>query len=129
MSIKTFGLKSFRKAVTYNIDLAEKTEDRIRNSRNWEIVSPATLAVINFRYNPIDADFSEKQLDEINQKVSQKITEGGNAVLVTTILQKQVVLRMCLINPRTTLDDVKGTLKLCSVYAKEFRKDIEENNF
>ena len=123
MSIKTFGLKSFREAVTYSIDLADRTEDLIRKSKNWEIVSPATLAVINFRYNPIDQNFSEQELDEINQKVSQKITGSGEAVLVTTVLQKQVVLRMCLINPRTTMDDVKGTLLKCSEYAKEFQKE------
>ncbi|MDT0553051.1 pyridoxal phosphate-dependent decarboxylase family protein [Urechidicola vernalis] len=124
MSIKTFGLESFREAVSYSIDLADRTEDLIRKSKNWEIVSPATLAVINFRYNPIDQNFTEQQLDEINQKVSQEITGSGEAVLVTTILQKQVVLRMCLINPRTTIDDVKGTLLKCSSLAKEFRKEL-----
>ncbi|OIQ38418.1 MAG: decarboxylase [Bacteroidetes bacterium MedPE-SWsnd-G1] len=124
MSIKTFGLQSFREAVSYNIDLADKTEEIIRKSKNWEIVSPATLAVINFRYNPIDQNFTEQQLDEINQKVSQEITGSGEAVLVTTILQKQVVLRMCLINPRTTIEDVKGTLLKCSSLAKEFRKEL-----
>jgi aromatic-L-amino-acid decarboxylase len=38
------------------------------------------------------------------------------ALLVTTILNKQVVLRMCLINPRTTLTDVKETLALCEEF-------------
>ncbi|GAB1308454.1 aminotransferase class I/II-fold pyridoxal phosphate-dependent enzyme [Urechidicola sp. KH5] len=126
MSVKTFGLKSFRAAVTYNIELAEQTEDLIRNSKNWEVISPATLAVINFRFNPIDKDFSEEELDKINQAVSQRITTEGNAVLVTTVLQKQVVLRMCLINPRTTLKDVKDTLNLCSEYAKKYRAKLEK---
>ena len=33
------------------------------------------------------------------------------ALLVTTLLNKQVVLRMCLINPRTTMQDVEDTLR------------------
>lgn len=119
MSIKTFGLQSFRDAVSYNIDLAEQTEQFIRNSKDWEIISEATLAVINFRYNPMYKSYSEETLDQMNQKISQKVTNSGKAVLVTTILQNQVVLRMCLINPRTTLDDIKETLKLCLQYAKE----------
>lgn len=119
MSVKTFGLKSFREAVSYNIQLAEKTEALIRRSKNWEVISPATLAVINFRYHPIDKNLSEKELDAINQKISQQVTNSGEAVLVTTILQNQVVLRMCLINPRTTLQDVKDTLNLCASYVDE----------
>ena len=118
MSLKAFGLNAFRKAVTYNIDLAEMVEDLLRKSPNWEVISPATLAVINFRYNPIGTSFSEKELDDINQKISKDIVKSRRAFLVTTVLQKQVVLRMCLINPRTTLDDVRDTLSLCEKFAK-----------
>lgn len=123
MSIKTFGLNAFRSAVTYNIELAEKVEEHLRKSSNWEVVSPANLAIINFRYNPIKNNFSEKKLDTINQKISEAVTASGEAVLVTTILQKQIVLRMCLINPRTTIKDVLDTLKLCTLYAKEIIKE------
>ena len=122
MSIKTFGLSAFRKAVTYNIDLAEKTEELIRKSKNWEVISSATLAVINFRYNPIGKDFSEKELDEINQEISKGVLATRSAVLVTTILQGSIVLRMCLINPRTLLVDVKETLNLCTSIAERIVK-------
>ena len=67
MSLKTFGLKEFRDAITYNIDLAEEVETMLRGSKSWEVVYPATLAVINFRYNPINKTYSEKELDSINQ--------------------------------------------------------------
>ena len=119
MSIKTFGLKAFRNAITYNIELAEKVEDLLRKSANWEIISPATLAVINFRYNPIGNKLSEKELDALNQYISKKIVKSREALLVTTILNGQTVLRMCLINPRTTLKDVETTIMLCNRFAKE----------
>lgn len=118
MSIKTFGLRSFRKAITNTIELAEETETFLRKSGNWEIVSPATLAVINFRYNPIGSQLSEKQLDTLNQYISAQVVASKKALLVTTILNNQIVLRMCLINPRTTLSDVKETLLLCEEYAQ-----------
>jgi len=119
MSIKTYGLNTFKEAVSYNIQLADDVEKMLRKSRNWEIISPATLAVINFRYNPIGLSLSEKELDELNQKISQKIMESREALLVTTILNKQVVLRMCLINPKTTMDDIKKTLELCHQFGEE----------
>ena len=123
MSIKTYGLDAFKEAVTYNIQLADDVEKMLRKSRNWEIISPATLAVINFRYNPIGLNLSEKEIDELNQKISQKIMESREAFLVTTILNKQVVLRMCLINPKTTMEDVKETLELCHQSGEEILKE------
>ncbi|WP_190811254.1 aminotransferase class V-fold PLP-dependent enzyme [Flagellimonas sp. S3867] len=120
MSIKTFGLQEFRNAISYNIDLAEEVESILRKSGKWEVVFPATLAVINFRYNPIGKKYSQKKLDEINQYISEKVVSSRKALLVTTILHSQIVLRMCLINPRTTLDDVKETLALCEGFAQDY---------
>ncbi len=119
MSIKTFGLKAFRNAISNNIHLAEQVEDLLRTSPNWEVISPATLAIINFRYNPISANLSEKELDKLNEYISKKVMESRQALLVTTVLNNQIVLRMCLINPRTSLQDVKDTLNLCAGFAKE----------
>jgi len=120
MSVKTFGLKAFKKAVSYNIDLADQVEEILRKSSNWEVISPATLAIINFRYNPIGNTYTEKELDTLNQYISKKIVESREALLVTTVLQKQVVLRMCLINPRTTLKDIEDTLNTCEEIIKKY---------
>jgi glutamate/tyrosine decarboxylase-like PLP-dependent enzyme len=117
MSVKTFGLNSFKAAVQYNIELAENVEGILRKSTYWEVISPATLAVINFRYNPIGKNFSEKELDALNQEISKQVISSGEALLVTTVLQGQVVLRMCLINPRTTLQHVQETLDCCEIIA------------
>ncbi|PIE99584.1 MAG: decarboxylase [Polaribacter sp.] len=126
MSIKTYGLKTFKKAVTNSIQLAEDVEVYLRKSMDWEVVSPATLAVVNFRYNPLNEKFTEKQIDEMNQYISNRIMAEKEAVLVTTILNKQVVLRMCLINPRTTFEDVNETLTLCEKFGAEFVEKLKK---
>lgn len=118
MSVKTFGLNMFKQAVDYSISLTEEVEQTLRKSANWEVISPATLAVINFRYNPIGNELSESKLDELNQAISRQVISSGEAMLVTTVLQGQVVLRMCLINPRTTFKDVSETLTLCEEIAQ-----------
>jgi len=128
MSIKTYGINAFKNAVTNSIDIAEDFEDKMRNSSCWEIISPATLAVINYRYNPIKLKLSEKKLDEINQYISKRIIEDREAVLVTTVLQAQVVLRMCLINPKIQMEDLIDTMNLLEKYADEFlEKHIDVN--
>jgi len=119
MSLKTFGLNAFKKAIQYNIELAEQTEAMLRKSPEWEIISPATLGIINFRYHPIDQNLSEKDIDMMNQKISEKVINSKEALLVTTVLLGQVVLRMCLINPRTTMDHIRETITQCELYGNE----------
>ena len=119
MSVKTFGLNAFRKAIGSGIDLAERLEAHLRQSKQWQVVFPATLAVINFRYHPIEENLSESQLDELNHSISEQVMESQLALLATTSLHDQVVLRMCLINPRTTWEDIQHTLALCEAFAKQ----------
>ena len=84
MSIKTYGLETFKEAISYNIDLAEKTEDLLRKSKNWEIVSQATLAIINFRYNPIGVNLTEPEIDKLNQEFNILNDEVLNSVSMQT---------------------------------------------
>jgi aromatic-L-amino-acid decarboxylase len=124
MSLKTFGLQAFKKAVTYNIDIAEEVEAMLRKSSLWEVVSPATLAIINFRYNPIHLNLEDKELDALNQEISKRVIASKEALLVTTVLMDQVVLRMCLINPRTTLKHIKETFASCEYFAQEILEEL-----
>lgn len=120
MSLKTFGLDAFKSAVQYNIELAEEVEKILRNSDRWEVVSAATLAILNFRFNPLYKNYPESTLDNINQHISGTVIESGEAFLATTVLQNHVVLRMCLINPRTTIQHVKQTLFECECAAQAY---------
>jgi glutamate/tyrosine decarboxylase-like PLP-dependent enzyme len=123
MSVKSFGMESFRKAIEQNIRLAEEVEEYLRQSKHWEVISPAQLAIINFRYHPLQSSFKEAELDRLNQLISERVVLSREALLVTTVLNKQVVLRMCLINPRTKFADVKETLDLCESIALSIAND------
>jgi len=124
MSVKTFGLEAFKSAVAYNIALAEEVEAYLRSSKVWEVVSPATLAIINFRYHPLGLEHTESELDTLNQQISEQITASREALLVTTILNGQIVLRMCLINPRTAIEDVLATLNQCELIGKQLEHNL-----
>ncbi len=118
MSIKTFGLASFREAVKRAFDLADEVQKWLEDRSGWEVMSKASLAVICFRYNPGGLD-SEK-LNAMNQFISDEMTRSKQAILVTTLLWNQVVLRMCLINPRTKFTDVQDVLLFCEKKAQEY---------
>ena len=122
MSLKTFGVASFRAAIDKGIELAEQVEKQLLSNPNWEVVSKANLAVLNYRYNPVDRNLDEDDLDELNHFISRQIIASREAMLTTTKLKSKTVLRMCLINPRTTMRDVHDTITRLVVYAEDFLK-------
>ena len=121
MSMKTYGIGAFRKSVENSIDLTEQFDSYLQQAPDWEVVTGASLAVITFRYNPADRKLTDQELDRINQRLSDQIIADGKAMLATTIVSDRTVLRMCLINPRTTMDDLLSTIESLEGYAQQVR--------
>lgn len=119
LSLKAFGLDAFRAAITKGIENAEIVESLLRNDDCWEIITPAQLGIITFRYRADGLD--ESALNELNNHIAQDIIYSGYAMLSPNILGGKHVLRMCTINPRTTHDDLKQTVGML----KSFGEHIE----
>lgn len=110
LTLQAMGTDEIGNIIEHGCAMAELAEKIIGETSEWEIVSPAQLGIVNFRYISNGA-LSEKELDVINQNISKKITESGFAQVFTTELCGKKVLRMCTINPETTEQDIIDTLK------------------
>lgn len=108
MSLKVFGLEAFRQAIARGFRLAETAEQRLRARNCWEIVSPAQMAIVCFRYR--DPNRTEPQLDCLHQELVERMIADGYAVLTSTVLRGRTVLRLCTINPRTTEAEIRETI-------------------
>jgi glutamate/tyrosine decarboxylase-like PLP-dependent enzyme len=102
MSIKVFGMAAFRAAVERGFTLAEFTETRLRKMPGWEIVTPAQMGIVCFRFESAD--------DAAHLQLVQSILKDGFALITSTVLRGRTVLRMCTINPRTSEADIENTL-------------------
>ncbi len=109
MSLKAFGIPAFRDAIESGIRNAETVEALLREKPQWEIITPACLGVITFRYR--EEGMSEQELDQLNSRISTELIMGGYAMLSPTVMSGRLVLRMCTINPRTTEADLQGTIR------------------
>ena len=110
MSIQAFGLDAFRAAVERGIRVAEVAEEELRASPEWEVTTPAQLAIVTFRYRA--PEMADGDLDALQRRIAAETTRGGFAMLSTTELGGRAVLRLCTINPRTTDEDVRETVRL-----------------
>lgn len=110
MSIKVFGLDKFRAAIDYGISNAERAQELLEEQGTFEITTPAQLGVVTFRYAP--ADGRERDLDQLTRSIFDGIVADGYAMLTTTVIKGQTVLRLCTINPRTSVDDLRSTIAM-----------------
>ena len=117
ITLQVMGSDAMSAMIDHGYELAETAEETLRSLPDWEIVSPAAQAVINFRYAP--AGMSGRVLDELNQRISREICASGFAQVLTTELNGKKVLRICALNPATTREDMVETVKLLDRCARE----------
>ncbi len=108
MSLKAFGLAAFRKAVDKGLRLAEEAEGMLREDPIWDIVTPAQLGIVTFRYRP--SALPDDGVDAITHRIVARLIADGFAMVTTTVLDGRPVLRLCPIHPEATQDDVRETI-------------------
>jgi aromatic-L-amino-acid/L-tryptophan decarboxylase len=110
LSLQTFGLDAFRQAIARGFELAEIAERELRARKGWEILSPAQMATVCFRFG--DSDELQTQLVDLMMR-------DGYALLTSTTLRGVASLRLCTINPRTTEQDIGETINRLDQFARK----------
>ena len=123
LTLQVLGTRLIGSAIEHGFQLAEWAQEALEELDNWEIVSKAQLAMINFRYKT--DDLTDEQADLLNEKVSEKIVESGYAAIFTTVLNGKKVLRICALHPETTRDDMRTTIQLLDTYARELHEEMK----
>ena len=119
MSVQTFGMAAFRRAVSKGMQLTNQAGNYVRNSPMLELLSPVSLGIVCFRVNPADADLGEEILEKINKPVLVRIFWDNRAFMSSTSLGKTFSLRLCILNHQTTWDDVDETLQAIVQFGSE----------
>ncbi len=120
LSFKVFGVASFRAAVERGFELAALAERTLRENGCWQVTSPATLAMVSFRY--VWPGASEAELNDFNQRLAAAGIADGFAFASSTVLRGRFALRLCPINPRTTDEDIRASLARLERLASELSR-------
>jgi aromatic-L-amino-acid/L-tryptophan decarboxylase len=123
LSIKTFGATAFREAINRGFEMAEFAESLLRQSDCWRIISPATFGIVTFIF--VAEGLSESEISEIHRRMVEAMAEDGFAFANSTALRGQTVMRLCTINPRTTEDDVRATIRQLEQFGRELQDRIK----
>ena len=117
MTIKVFGLNAIREAIDRGIRHAELAEKLLRECPVFEVVTPAQLGIVSFRYTPTVR--SCQDVDTLNARIVETCIKDGYAMISSTVLAGRTTLRLCTINPRTTEQDLVETVARIARFGDE----------
>ena len=101
-SVAAHGTDAYRDAVDAALDVTEEAATLIRGSGHLELLVEPELSVLLFRRTGwAAADYWEW---------SRRLLEDQVGFVVPSTWRGETVLRLCIVNPRTTMDDIRAVL-------------------
>jgi glutamate/tyrosine decarboxylase-like PLP-dependent enzyme len=75
-----------------------------------------SLSITTFRYVPTDLhsgdEKAEQYLDQLNRELLTRLQNSGEAYLSNAIIDGKFALRACIVNFRTSLEDIEALLPI-----------------
>jgi glutamate/tyrosine decarboxylase-like PLP-dependent enzyme len=102
-TLAAYGRRGYRTIVERCLDLAEHVVDEVERADDMELLAPAPLNIVCFRYRP--PDVPEATLDELNLEIGRAALTDGRIYVGTTRWAGTVGLRPAFVNWRTTRAD------------------------
>jgi len=113
-AISRLGRSGIAELVTRCNRLANLLEARVRELPDFELLAPASLSVVNFRYRPAGRKFDDAALDALNDRISKAVSESGEAHMPTTRVRGKTSLRACFLHYENDEGDVEHLVQLVS---------------
>ena len=104
MIIRFLGVKKIQQIIREHISYAQKLKEQIETHPDFELLAPVPFSTLVFRFNP--GKLNLKELNQLNEKLLEKINETGRVFLSHTKLGEKYGIRLAIGNIRTTWDDV-----------------------
>ena len=102
-ALKTHGVDKIGEIISQNIDHISYLATLVTNNENLELVAPAPLSVVCFRF--VTPGASMEEMNRINREILWRIQEEGIAVPSSTVLDGRFVIRVANSNHRTRQSD------------------------
>jgi L-2,4-diaminobutyrate decarboxylase len=109
LTFRALGRDGLATLVEETLDLATEAADLLAAVDDFELLHEPTLNAVVFRYRP-DEQLDEHELDRLNNTLREELLQDGRAVVARTEVDGVTSLKLTLLNPTTTIDDVAAIL-------------------
>ncbi|MBU9844891.1 pyridoxal phosphate-dependent decarboxylase family protein [Rahnella ecdela] len=120
MGLEALGQKQYAAIIDHGVTLAQEVAQYVTSEAALELVMKPQLASVLFRYRPEQlAGSSDAAIALLNQKIGDALLESGRANVGVTEHNGVTCLKLTLLNPTVTLEDVKILLALVEKTAQQ----------
>lgn len=119
MGLMTHGACAYAKSIENDVALARFLADGVDQRPEFERMADQELSIVNFRYRPSGASLSDDEVDRLNRAIVNRLVGDGSFLLAPTILKGRTAMRACIVNFRTTEEDLTFLLDEASRVGSE----------
>jgi glutamate/tyrosine decarboxylase-like PLP-dependent enzyme len=116
LTLQALGSVGLGRAIDKGFGNAEIFERMIGERPGWEVVSPAQMAIVCFRYRGC---LDERAADGLNQRLAARMIAGGTAMVSSTIIRGRIALRACPIHPDAQTEDLRLAVEALDAAARK----------
>jgi aromatic-L-amino-acid/L-tryptophan decarboxylase len=132
LALRHVGKSGYREMIEEDVRLAREFHRSLDDVDDLEPVTQ-NLSIATFRYVPTDLrerveeENVTEYLNKLNQEILTRIEEGGEVFLSNAMVEGRFVLRMCIVNFRTSLEDVMALPEVVVRYGREADRDLRKS--
>ena len=109
LSLRYHGLQAFRESITKDLELAQRLANAVKSHGKLELFATPELTAVCFRYRTDEAA-SEDDVSRQNALILERVVRRGRVYLSNATLRGKFYLRACIVNHRTTEEDVDAVI-------------------
>jgi len=115
LALQQVGRDGYVRMISDDIRLSRAMFDRVGDYPELEALTHG-LSITTFRFVPLDMKRDDRTvedyLNDLNRELLTRLQQGGEAYLSNAVIGGKYALRACIVNFRTTLEDVEALLPI-----------------
>jgi glutamate/tyrosine decarboxylase-like PLP-dependent enzyme len=131
LGLRQAGREGYEEMIRDDIALAQTLYGLIESHSELEAITQK-LSITTFRYVPNDLpqgiSAAETYLNKLNQELLNQLQAGGEVFVSNAVVEKKYVLRVCIVNFRTTLNDIKALPGIVIRVGRKLDADMRPDN-
>lgn len=124
MTLRTMGSDQIGDMFDAVIDRAHDVHGLIEADPDFEALAEPSLSTVLFRFRPGHLGVAE--CDELMPRLRQRLFYGGRAIVAGTRIGGHYWLKFTLLNPNTTMDNLRDVLDLIRSLGREMTGERDE---
>ena len=114
LALRYYGLRAFQQSIGEDLRLAQLLADSIDAEPTLERLAPVALSAVCFRYVG-----GAGETNALNRAILERVVRRGRVYISNASMHNRFALRACIVNHRTTEEDVKAVVAEVLAAARE----------